>query len=133
MIGMVRMMKTALLLLIVCTLVQSTAAQSRSTMSVTPEGFKTDGCSMFPDGCYRDCCVEHDLAYFLGGDSEDRRKADRRLRDCVSSKEGFHHRFLGPLMWLGVRVGGTPLLPTPFRWSYGEDRYRKALGQIGIN
>ena len=132
MIAMGRMMRTVISILIVCALAQANAAQGRSTFSVTPEGFKTDGCSMFPDGCYRDCCVEHDLAYFLGGDSEERRKADRRLLECVSSKKGFHHKLLGPLMWLGVRVGGTPLLPTPFRWSYGEVEYRKSLGQVEI-
>lgn len=27
--------------------------------------FVSDGCSMFPDGDYRDCCVEHDKAYFF--------------------------------------------------------------------
>ena len=28
--------------------------------------FKSDGCTMWPDGNYRDCCVRHDLDAFNG-------------------------------------------------------------------
>ena len=84
--------------------------------------FTTDGCSLFPDGTLQqqdlwlDCCIAHDLAYWMGGTSEERERADRRLRDCVS-KAG--EPKIAELMLAGVRAGGTPYLPTAFRWGYG--------------
>lgn len=84
--------------------------------------FETDGCSMFPDGTRADrtlwqhCCIEHDFAYYVGGPREARREADRALRACVSTSAS---ETLGELMYWGVRLGGTPALPTPFRWGYG--------------
>ena len=84
--------------------------------------FTTDGCSMFPDGTveqqdlWLDCCIAHDLAYWMGGTSDEREKADRDLRDCVA-KAG--ESKIAELMLAGVRVGGTPYLPTTFRWGYG--------------
>ena len=41
-----------------------------------PADFKSDGCTFFPDRDYRDCCVEHDKAYYFGGTLKDRRAAD---------------------------------------------------------
>ncbi len=84
-----------------------------------PADFKSDGCSFFPDGDYRDCCVEHDKAYYFGGAKAERKAADRQLCDCVRAKG---HRLLGPLMYLGVRVGGVAWLPTPFRWGFGKKK-----------
>lgn len=88
-------------------------------------GFRSDGCSMFPDGCYRDCCEAHDLDYFFGGTRDERRESDKRLYQCVRKKKGWGHRLLAPLMWIGVRIGGIPFLPTPFRWGFGKDRKSK--------
>jgi hypothetical protein len=84
--------------------------------------FTTDGCSLFPEGTqkHRDlwltCCTHHDLAYWMGGTCEERRKADQDLRECVAEtgEPGIAKLMLG-----GVRVGGTPYLPTTFRWGYG--------------
>jgi len=51
--------------------------------------FTSDGCSSFPDGTLKqqelwlDCCVEHDKAYWLGGDYADRLQADKDLEACV--------------------------------------------------
>lgn len=84
---------------------------------VMPADFTSDGCSLFPDGNYRDCCVEHDKLYYFGGTKQERKAADRQLCDCVRAKG---HRFLSPLMYLGVRVGGVAWLPTPFRWGFGN-------------
>ena len=39
------------------------------------------------------------------------------LRDCVRGKG---HKYLAPLMYLAVRVGGVSWLPTPFRWGFGQ-------------
>ena len=82
-----------------------------------PNGKKSDGCSMFPDGDYRACCVEHDKVYFYGGPKEQRLKADQELQSCVRAKG---HKYLAPMMYLGVRIGGVGFLPTPFRWGFGK-------------
>lgn len=85
-----------------------------------PANFKTDGCTLFPDGGYLDCCVRHDLTYFAGGSERERRRADNRLFQCVAAKKGWWHKIIAPVMWTGVRVGGVRFLPTPFRWGFGR-------------
>ena len=87
-----------------------------------PADFVSDGCSFFPDGNYRACCVEHDKTYYFGGTKQERKDADRLLRDCVRAKG---HRFLAPAMYLGVRIGGVAFLPTPFRWGFGKKKPQK--------
>ena len=85
--------------------------------------FTTDGCSLFPDGDaedsrrWRDCCVTHDMAYWRGGTAEERKSADASLRECVLARTG--RQTLADEMYCGVRFGGMPLFPTPFRWGYG--------------
>lgn len=80
----------------------------------------SDGCSLWPDGNYRDCCVAHDGAYFRGGGLGARREADRLLYRCVRSKGRGYNPIIAPLMWIGVRIGGVGWLPTPFRWGFGN-------------
>lgn len=84
--------------------------------------FTTDGCSLFPEGTpeqqvlWLGCCVEHDLAYWRGGTRDEREHADARLQQCVA---GVGEPRVAELMLKGVRVGGSPYWPTPFRWGYG--------------
>ncbi|KUJ81585.1 hypothetical protein AWR36_013665 [Microbulbifer flavimaris] len=84
--------------------------------------FTSDGCSVFPDGTldqqelWLSCCTAHDLAYWKGGTYEERLLADQALRQCVAS---VGEPEIGALMLAGVRVGGSPFLPTEFRWGYG--------------
>lgn len=84
--------------------------------------FTTDGCSAFPDGTieqnelWLDCCVAHDHAYWKGGTYDQRKEADLELKRCVTKVGEEEIAFL---MLAGVRVGGTPYLPTSFRWGYG--------------
>jgi hypothetical protein len=86
------------------------------------DDFTSDGCSAFPDGTYEEkelwhfCCVAHDIAYWVGGSSADREAADQALMSCV---EAVGKPVIAKLMLAGVRVGGTPWLPTRFRWAYG--------------
>jgi len=86
------------------------------------EPFSTDGCSMFPDGTrmqkrlWLNCCIEHDKAYWQGGTFLERVQADKRLRDCVTEAGA---PFIAEIMLEGVRVGGSPFWPTPYRWGYG--------------
>jgi len=83
-----------------------------------PHHFTTDGCSMWPDDGWVQCCVEHDMAYWCGGTSADREDADAVLRDCVSAAHGATTAWM---MYWGVRVGGGPYQPFPWRWAYGWD------------
>jgi len=85
--------------------------------------FATDGCSMFPDGAligkadWCSCCVAHDLAYWQGGTSSERLKADQDLRNCVRAATS--DPALADTMLAGVRLGGGPYFPTSYRWGYG--------------
>ena len=96
--------------------------------------FTSDGCSAFPDGTFAQktlwlsCCTTHDIAYWQGGTHEQRLQADKALRVCV---EEVGEPAIAALMLAGVRVGGTPYLPTKFRWSYGwpYPRGYKALSE----
>lgn len=85
--------------------------------------FTSDGCSLFPDGTSEDrqkwcnCCFKHDIAYWQGGTSEERKQADMALRDCVLERTG--NKVLANVMYDGVRVGGSPVFPAWYRWGYG--------------
>jgi len=84
--------------------------------------FTSDGCSAFPDGTLQqqslwvNCCIRHDLAYWQGGTHEQRAQADKALQSCVTQAG---EDKVADLMLAGVRVGGSPYWPTPFRWGYG--------------
>ncbi len=84
--------------------------------------FKSDGCSLFPDGTLEQqnlwlkCCQTHDYEYWMGGTYEQREDSDKKLQTCV---EGVGEKEIAFFMLLGVRVGGSPLFDTPFRWGYG--------------
>lgn len=84
--------------------------------------FTSDGCSVFPDGTFAQkelwlsCCTAHDYAYWQGGTYQERLIADKALQQCVSN---VGEPRIAKLMLAGVRVGGSPYLPTSFRWGYG--------------
>ncbi|CAM3574657.1 MULTISPECIES: hypothetical protein [Pseudoalteromonas] len=84
--------------------------------------FTSDGCSAFPDGTlaqnelWLSCCTAHDLAYWKGGTAIERENADIALQKCVAA---VGQKEVATLMLAGVRLGGLPYLPTPFRWGYG--------------
>jgi len=47
--------------------------------------FVTDGCSRYSDTEWNlSCCVEHDIAYWCGGDAEARLAADTEFGECVA-------------------------------------------------
>jgi len=78
--------------------------------------FTTDGCSVWPDDGWTECCVTHDIAYWCGGSAQDRTSADSALERCVAqdSSQG-----MGEIMRVGVSAGGVPWAPLPWRWGYG--------------
>ena len=108
------MSRTIALLLILFTSPLTVAAE------LTP--FSTDGCSAFPEGTidlqslWFDCCISHDMAYLKGGSFAQRQLADKELEQCVTQ---LGEPDIALLMYHGVRIGGTPHIPTPFRWGYG--------------
>ncbi|MGD9630532.1 MAG: hypothetical protein AB7V18_14925 [Pyrinomonadaceae bacterium] len=107
-------------------LVLTSVAQPQVAKRVEPPAdFVGDGCTLFPDGNYRECCYRHDLDYFRGGSSKERRRSDIRLYRCVRQKKGWHNEIAAPIMFLGVRIFGVPLLPTSFRWGFGQKKKAK--------
>jgi hypothetical protein len=111
----------ALLILIgVFSITAAAQAKSDEPNTKVPANFVSDGCTKFPDGDYRDCCVEHDKAYYNGGTKAQRLKADNRLRACVGAKNGWWHKPVSLVMWSGVRIGGGGWTGTNFRWGYGH-------------
>jgi hypothetical protein len=108
------------LCLVVC-LTSACAIASKLEDTIKP--FSNDGCSLFPDGSFKqkdlwcDCCVVHDVAYWQGGSDAQRLAADKKLRACVLSKT--HNSVLAELMYQGVRVGGAAVFPNWYRWGYG--------------
>ena len=90
--------------------------------NLTP--FKTDGCSMFPDHKWRECCVTHDKAYWKGGAKTQRKEADKKLYECVKEK-GFP--IVAKIMYFGVRIAGVSYLPTPWRWGFGIIKKEKEV------
>jgi hypothetical protein len=94
--------------------------------------FSSDGCSAFPDGTFTQnelwlaCCTAHDYAYWQGGTYQERKEADIALQNCVAQ---VGEKEIALLMLAGVRVGGTPFLPTTFRWGYGWP-YPRLYGQL---
>lgn len=87
------------------------------------DDFSTDGCSQFPDGTlanknlWCECCITHDIAYWQGGNQEQKKQADQALRECVLQKTD--NKLLANTMFYGVKIGGSPKLPMWYRWGYG--------------
>lgn len=84
--------------------------------------FTSDGCSIVPDGTFNNpakwqmCCVQHDIAYWLGGTKEDRKAADKALGSCIGKNQ---NKIIGNIYYLGVRIGGVPNSNMGYRWGYG--------------
>ncbi len=94
-----------------------------------PRSCRVDGCSLAPDFDFTHCCDRHDSRYWPGGSRVQRSQADRAFRQCI---EAANHPLLGGIYYYGVRIGGTPYLPTPWRWGFGWDYprgYRDIAGE----
>lgn len=81
-----------------------------------PNPCRMDGCTLVPDFDFKDCCNSHDIAYWLGGTPERREHADKVFYRCIRDVKP---SFIATLYYYGVRIGGTPYLPTPWRWGFG--------------
>ena len=58
--------------------------------------FKSDGCSMWPDGNYRDCCVQHDYNAYIGIPDK---QADIELFQCVAEQD---NTLMAAIMIIGL-------------------------------
>ncbi|MGB1298104.1 MAG: hypothetical protein ACPG8A_07500 [Psychrobium sp.] len=111
---------TAATLLIFSVFAFSCVANNNSQPILAP--FTTDGCSLFPNGpigkpdLWLHCCQAHDLDYWQGGTKTQRLLSDLRLQSCVTDTG---HKKIAVMMFNGVQLGGSPFIPTPFRWGYG--------------
>ncbi len=98
-------------------------AANAGASALAPGDFRSDGCSLFPDGSVKDralwcdCCFAHDIAYWRGGTKEERKEADAKLRECVLERT--RDKALAEVMYAGVRAGGHPVFPAWYRWGYG--------------
>lgn len=105
--------------------------------SVSPpelSAFKSDGCSCFPEGTrkepdlWKQHCLDHDYAYWQGGTRQERKMADLKLRDGI---RGEGKPVIAQIAYAGVRLGGTPWLPTPWRWGFGWSDFPRGYREIG--
>lgn len=75
---------------------------------------------------FRSCCVSHDEDYWFGGTRKQRRESDARLRDCIFAHNNgsvvskILYFSLSRVMWVAVRIGGSPKLPFPWRWEFSQ-------------
>lgn len=89
--------------------------------------FESDACSVIAEGPdkdptkWQDCCVEHDFKYWIGGTEKDRLAADKEFLGCLKSKTS---PVWARLVYMGVRVGGTPHASTTYRWGFGWTQLR---------
>ncbi len=67
---------------------------------------------------WQGCCDTHDNTYRAGGTSDQRMQADATLFKCVKEKHG---RGWAWVLWIGVRIGGTPFMPFDWRWGGDKD------------
>lgn len=97
-----------------------------SAYTNTLRPFTTDGCSYAPDYKILDCCIKHDVYYWMGGTSKQRLIADKELRQCAKDQVG---KKAANVIYWAVRVFGTPYNKSAFRWGYGWtiERYYQEL------
>lgn len=108
-------MKKKVLLLL---LITSTSLYSNDELKI----FKTDLCTMFPEGTIRkpglwkDCCIYHDLKYWIGGTKSEQYKSDITLRECVRENSNW---FYASLMFRGIRIGHYSPVKSKYQWGWG--------------
>lgn len=109
------------------------AAGCRSASPPELSAFKFDGCSCFPEGTLREPdrwkhhCLAHDRAYWQGGTQKERKTADLELRDRIRHEGS---PVVAQIAYAGVRIGGTPWLPTPWRWGFGWSEFPRGYREI---
>ncbi len=91
-------------------------------IELPPKEFYTDGCTLWLDSIlnynFTNKCIEHDFKYWIGGNIDEKEKADLELRDGINEIVPF----MGDIMYGGVKIFGNPILPTPWSWGYGWEK-----------
>ncbi len=80
------------------------------------EPFETDTCTFFIDGSWSECCIEHDVRYWLGGSQERMDESDLKLRKCVEEKS---NNIWSSLIYQGVRLGHLSPIKSKYEWAWG--------------
>lgn len=111
-----------LLLALLPMLGSSQTTNDKPLLQEAPPEFIGDGCTLFPDGDYADCCLAHDRDYYRGGTKAERKASDKRLRQCIRNKG---HKYISTFMYFGVRLGGGAWLRAPFSWGFGQRSHKK--------
>lgn len=62
-----------------------------------------------------DCCLIHDMKYWVAGALKAQDKADRDLYSCVDEKAG---HYWAKLIYLGVRSGHHSPIKNKYQWSW---------------
>lgn len=68
----------------------------------------------------RKCCDDHDRAYYLGGNEDQRGDADAAFRRCLWNNWPWWKKPMAWAYWIGVRVGGAPWIRQHrVSWAFG--------------
>ena len=93
-------------------------------LATPPKPFYFDGCTLFPDKIgsvsFLSACLQHDIAYWYGGSSEDRKQADLVFKQDIKDLGMVGSVFSLP-MYLAVRIFGDTWLMKQFgaNWGFG--------------
>lgn len=90
-----------------------------------PRAFRYDGCTMFPDRIpyhdLREVCLQHDIAYWAGGERSLQREINLEFRDAVIHT-GPLGPYLAPVMYIAVEKLGDGLFSryvSHSNWGFG--------------
>ena len=67
---------------------------------------------------WHEACVLHDFAYWMGGSSADRLRADLTLYEAV---RGCGYPVTAFFMFAAVRFFGSSFWPFSWRWGFGQE------------
>ena len=98
-----------------------------NNFAAPPRPFHFDGCTLFPDRIgatsFLEACLAHDIAYWYGGSSSQRRHADQVFRQDIRESGSFG-RWLQWPMYSAVRIFGNTWILRQFdaNWGFGYNQ-----------
>lgn len=97
--------------------------------------FHSDYCTFLPvqNKAVKQCCYEHDLYYWAGGNKGDRNTIDLKFKSCI---EKVDKKLLAFIMYSGVRLGShSPWKFEGKQWgnAWGEEIRNEKLLRSEIN
>jgi hypothetical protein len=101
---------------------EAEAYATERNKAIPPRAFKFDGCSMFFDSLpgydFTHACLQHDIAYWIGGSPTERSEADIAFRAEISSMGSLGPLF-APVMYAGVHIFGDTWLARIINANWG--------------